>query len=81
MGYSLDFDEFAVEKRFGLADFDNGYGLVVVVNHAEGFWIQFESRVRLGRALAVDYADGHRQVHRPPVPPHPAATSADDPRR
>lgn len=59
MKYSLDFDEFAVEKRFGLADFDNSYGLIVVVNHPEGFRIQSVSRIRLGRALAVDHADSH----------------------
>lgn len=66
--YSLDFYELAVEERFALADLDHGYGLVVVVDHAERRWFQLVSRVRLGRTLGggVDRAkDGDLEQQQP----------------
>jgi len=67
--YSLDFDEFAVEERFAFADLDDGYGLIVVVDHAQRQRFQFEARVRLRGTLGARGRanDGHQNgVHRPP---------------
>jgi len=49
--YSLNFDKLAVEESFTFTDFNNGYGLVMVVYHTQRRWIQLVSCVRFGRAV------------------------------
>lgn len=64
----LDLDEFAVEQRFAFADLDDGYGLIVVVDHSQRRGIQLVARVRLGRTGGRGHAidRGQRAQHRAP---------------
>lgn len=49
--YLLDFDELAVEERFSFANLHNGYGLVMMINHAQRRWFQLVSSVSFGWAV------------------------------